>query len=563
VLVKLAGAVNINEATGQLTSTFKNTPQTPFESLTLHLFNGERAAQATPAYCGDYHATATFTTYSGGVQPPTESNPAEFQITSGPEGTPCPGAVLPFTPSLQAGSTNPQGGAFSPFSLTIKRPDGNQPLTGLSVLLPKGAAAMLSNVTPCPEPPVGQEWACGPESEMGHSTASSGLGGDPFTLGGTVYLTTGYDGAPFGVLDRTLAAAGPFNLGYVNVRSRINVNRETAQATITVDPGPRGEGLPTILKGVPVQLKQVNVTVDRPNFEFNPTNCTPQVVGATLSGSQGTNAAVSSPFDVSNCAALPFAPTLTASASGHGSKVNGTAFTVKVTSSPGQANIGKTFLTIPAALPSRLTTIQQACLDTVFEKNPASCDEGSNIGYAIAHTPVLRNPLQGPAYLVSHGNASFPDVEFVLQGEGITLVLDGKTDIKKGVTYSRFESVPDAPVSTFETVLPAGPHSALTANVPESEDFSLCKTTVVMPTEITAQNGAVIQQSTKVAITGCGSVLGVKYTRSQLLTKAMKACKKDKKKSKRLACEKQARKKYVVNTNVKGKKKHAGGKKHG
>jgi hypothetical protein len=556
VLVKLAGEVEINPTTGQLTSKFKNTPQTPFSSLTLHLFNGERASEATPAYCGSYHATATFTTWSGGVQPPTESSPA-FQITSGPNGTPCPGATLPFEPALQAGSTNPQGGAFSPFSLTINRPDGDQAMTGLSMLLPKGAAAMLSNVTPCPEPPVGQEWTCGAESEIGHSTASSGLGGDPFTLGGTVYLTTGYDGAPFGVLDRTLAAAGPFNLGYVNVRSRINVNRETAQATITIDPGPRNEGLPTILKGVPVQLKQVNVSVDRPNFDFNPTNCTQQSVTATLSGAQGTNAAVSSPFNVSNCAALPFTPTLTASASGHGSKADGTAFTVKVTSSPGQANIGKTFLTIPAALPSRLTTIQQACPDSVFEANPATCDEGSNIGYAVAHTPVLKKPFEGPAYLVSHGNAAFPDVEFVLQSEGITVVLDGKTNIKAGVTYSRFESVPDAPVTTFETVLPAGPHSALTANVPESENFSLCKTPVAMPTEIVGQNGAIIKQTTKVAITGCKGVLGTKYTRSQLLAKALKACKKDKKKSKRLACEKQARKKYGAKQAAKKSSKKA------
>jgi hypothetical protein len=343
----------------------------------------------------------------------------------------------------------------------------------------------------------------------------------------------------------------------VDVRSRINVDPNTAAATITVDPGPRGEGLPTMLKGVPVQLKRINVTVDREHFEFNPTNCTPLAVTATLSGSEGASTPESAPFEASNCANLPFSPKLTAEAAGHGSKADGTRFVVKVTSGPGQANISKTFLTIPAKLPARLSTIQQACIAATFEANPATCPEGSNIGMAIAHTPVLRSPLVGPAYLVSYGSAAFPDVEFVLQGEGILLLLDGKTDIKKGVTYSRFESVPDAPVSMFETVLPAGPHSALTANVPESAKFSLCGTSLSMPTEITGQNGALIKTTTKVAVTGCAS----RNKKSEALAKALAACRKEDahSKKKRSACEARARKKYGAKSARKtGKGKKAG-----
>ena len=201
---------------------------------------------------------------------------------------------------------------------------------------------------------------------------------------------------------------------------------------------------------------------------------------------------------------------------------------------------------LPIALPARLTTIQKACPDAVFEANPASCPEGSNIGSATVHTPVLKSPLNGPAYLVSHGNAAFPDVEFVLQGEGITLILDGQTDIKKGITTSTFNSVPDAPVSSFETVLPEGPHSALTSNVPQSKNFSLCGQKLTMPTTITGQNGAVIQQNTPIPVAGCGAVKAFKATRAQRLAKALKKCRKQFKhrKKKRVTCERKARKRF-------------------
>ena len=215
----------------------------------------------------------------------------------------------------------------------------------------------------------------------------------------------------------------------------------------------------------------------------------------------------------------------------------------------GQANIQKVDLQLPKQLPSRLPTIQKACLASVFESNPAACDEGSLIGTATIHTPVLKNPLTGPAYLVSHGNAAFPDVEFVLQGEGITLVLDGKTQIKDGITYSKFESAPDAPFTSFETVLPAGPHSALTANVAERKHFELCGETLEMPTTITGQNGAVIERSTRITIEGCGAVKAAKtrrLTNAQKLGKALAACRKryEHAKAKRLRCEKLARKRY-------------------
>jgi hypothetical protein len=376
-------------------------------------------------------------------------------------------------------------------------------------------------------------------------------------LKGEAFLTTGYKGAneitsPFGLLVRTDAThVGPFNVGIINVRSQINVDEHTAAVTITTDPGPRGESLPTFLKGVPVQLKQLNVTVERPEFQFNPTNCETKAITGVLHGDEGANTPVSYPFQATGCASLPFKPQISVEIdSSEISRSEGIGMTVKVTANTGDANIKKTKLVFPTSIPSRLTTIQKACDDHIFNVNPAMCPEGSHIGTAIARTPVLRSPLVGPAYLVSHANASFPDAEFVLQGEGIKLVLDGKTDIKNGITSSTFETVPDAPVETFEVKLPRGPHSAF------SGFGDLCAAQN-LPTEFVGQNGAPLDSTTKAVVKkGCGAVQGVK--KESELAKLLKKCKKLKNHKKRVKCEATARKQVkAVATCKKKNKGHA------
>jgi hypothetical protein len=220
-------------------------------------------------------------------------------------------------------------------------------------------------------------------------------------------------------------------------------------------------------------------------------------IGATVRSTTGTVSTVSFPFQSVNCATLPFKPRLTALTEYRASKADGAYLHVKVTSGPGQANIAKVKIDLPEQLPARLSTLQKACTAAVFEANPASCPADSVVGTGTAVTPVLKSPLTGPAYVVSHGGVAFPDLEIVLQGEGITLVLDGGMEIKKGIISSAFKAVPDAPISRFDLVFPEGPHSALAAN------RNLCKTTLKMPTAITGQNGAVIKQVTRIAVSGC------------------------------------------------------------
>ncbi len=261
--------------------------------------------------------------------------------------------------------------------------------------------------------------------------------------------------------------------------------------------------LPTIEQGIPLQIRTVNVSIDRAGFMFNPTNCSPLSLDGAIASSEGARALVSSRFQAADCASLPFKPRFTVSTWGGTSKKLGASLDVKVTSSSRQANIGKVFVSLPKQLPSRLTTLQQACPEATFAANPATCPAASVVGTAKAITPVLNEPLSGPAYLVSHGGAAFPDLLVILQGQGVRLDLVGNTNIKKGITTSTFAAVPDAPVASFELKLPQGPHSALTATLPASARGSLCSTKLVMPTTLTGQNGAQVTQSTRISVQGC------------------------------------------------------------
>ncbi len=494
-LVKLAGEVVLDETTGQLVSTFKDTPQLPFEDFEIHFFGGDRAPLATPATCGSYTTDAEIAPWSG--NPPTMSS-STFHISSGPNGSPCQ-SPAPFAPSLTAGTTSIQAGGFSPFTMTMSREDGEQNLQAIQLKMPPGMSGTLSTVKLCGEAQA-NAGTCGPESEIGGTVVSVGVGGDPYTVtGGRVYITGPYKGAPFGLSIVNPAKAGPYDLGKVVVRARIDVNEETAALTITTDDeGPYK--IPTIIDGIPLQIRHVNVNINRPGFTFNATNCSPLKITGTLSSTQGSSSALSVPYQVTNCAVLAFKPKLTATAGGRVSRLNGTGFKVKLgyPAGPYDANISRVKVELPKGLPSRLATLQKACLASVFEANPANCPAASVIGHATATTPVLPVPLTGPAYFVSHGGEAFPSLIIVLQGYGVTVHLVGSTFISKaGITSSTFKTVPDVPVGTFELSLPAGPYSALTGL------GNLCKQKLMMPTEFVGQNGALIKTNTRIGLTGC------------------------------------------------------------
>jgi hypothetical protein len=509
VIAKLPGTVAANPTTGQLTGTFKEAPQLAFGQLKLHFKGGARAPIANPQTCGTYTTTSVLEPWShreanGSAGTPDATPSSSFGIGG------C-ASTMPFNPSLIAHTTDPAAGSYSPFVLSFSRGDREQDFSGLTETMPPGLVGKIAGIPLCGEAQA-NAGTCGPESQVGSTSALAGPGPEPFLdTGGRVYLTGPYGGGAFGLSIVVPTKAGPFNLGNEVIRAGIHINPDTAQVTVTTNP------LPQSKDGVPFRLRTVTTEIGRSSFIENGTNCGASAITGTLSadlpnGSPGSTAAVSIPYQSTGCQNLKFAPQLTASTQGNGTtKGNGASLTVKISAKQGpaqpagqeEANIAKVDTSLPLALSSRLTTLHKACTEQQFAANPAGCPAGASVGIAVVHTPLLNVPLMGPAILVSHGGRAFPDLDIILQGEGVTIDLVGNTDIKKGITYTKFESSPDAPFSSFELKLPEKENSILAAVK------NLCETKLVMPSEITAQNGALMKQSTHIAATGCSGSLSV------------------------------------------------------
>jgi hypothetical protein len=549
VMIRVAGKVDPNPVTGQLVTTFEDVPQLPFSHFHFAFRQGQRAPLATPPACGTYTTQAELTPYSDPSQALKDT--ATFTITSGSEGGPCPsGGTPPFEPSVTAGTVNNAGGTYSPMYMQVTRDDTEQEITRFSAQLPAGLTANLSGIPFCPEADIEgakkvtgvaeeAEPSCPAASQIGSTKVGVGVGSALAWSSGRLYFAGPYNGAPFSVVAINSAKVGPFDLGTVVVREALSINPETGAVTIDAK---ASDPIPHILDGIVIHARDIRIYVDRPNFTINPTSCAPMTFAATVdgAGADPSNPADQTPvtiddrFQAADCSSLGFTPTFTAQASGKTSKADGTSLHVGISypkdSLGKQANIHEVRVELPRQLPVRQSTLPKACVEAQFAANPAGCPPASIVGYAKAVTPILPVPLEGPAYFVSHGGAGFPDLDFVLQGYGVTIDLRGETFIgKSNIISTTFKTVPDQPVTSFELTLPKGPYSALTNN------GDLCHVTktvavkekvrkkvkghirtstrkvhkkvfakLVMPTTVIAQNGAELHQNTVIAVRECG-----------------------------------------------------------
>lgn len=485
VTVKLEGAVRADPVTGQLTTSFLDNPQLPFEHLRLTFKGGDRGLLATPAQCGPATTSASLAAWSGQQATLTSS----FDVSFDGAGAPCP-AALPFAPAFSAGTTNPLAGALSPFTLSLGREDGTQALSTLNVEMPPGVLGYISRVERCDEA-AAAAGTCGEGSRVGSVRVESGAGANPYALPGRVYLTAGYKNAPYGLAIVVPARAGPFDLGTVVVRAAINVDPLTAALKVVSDP------FPQVVKGVPLRMRSVALSIDRDGFMFNPTSCAPQVLRGVIGGAGGASATVDKRFQVSGCKALGFAPKLSlrVGAKGKTGADKVTPLTATVTQQPGQAAMRSVRVLLPLTMAANLEPIQNGCPLEIFQAG--GCAASTKIGSATATTPVLPGGLAGGAWFVRYPGERLPRIVVQLRGEVAIDLVARIVITKKFQLQTTFGEVPDVPISSFRLAFRGD------RNAPLNTVRDLCRWRSYAGVSFAAHNGRGLNQNVRMGVDGC------------------------------------------------------------
>jgi hypothetical protein len=508
IVVKLPGRVSPDPGTGQLTATFAENPQLPFEDLKVSFFGGALGALRTPATCGSYTTTTDLTPWT--TPEGVDAHPADsFAVTGAPSGGTCAtsGAALPNKPGFLGSTAIPRAGAYSPFGLELTRSDDSQELQAIDTTLPAGLTGKLAGIPYCPESGLAAAAArnrpgdgalelsspsCPAASQVGTVTVGAGAGPTPFYAQGKAYLAGPYKGAPLSLAVITPAIAGPFDLGDVLVRTALYVEPETARIHAVSDP------FPSILQGIPLDIRSIALNMDRPSFTLNPTSCEKMSVLGTSTSVLGQTVGLTSPFQVGECSKLAFRPSLKISLTGQTKRAGHPALKAVLTYPKGgaYANVARAQVSLPGSEFLDQGNLNKVC--TQPELKSQSCPAKSIYGKVKAWTPLLEKPLEGNVYLAVGFGYKLPALVAELDGQ-IRVLLKGKvdTDKAKGIRNT-FEAVPDAPVERFVLEMKGGKKYGLLEN---SEN--ICSKTQKAEAAFTAQNGAVDSYGVTIA-NSCG-----------------------------------------------------------
>jgi uncharacterized repeat protein (TIGR01451 family) len=441
ILLKLPARVALDPRTAQITISLEDLPQQPFSELSLKFKDGPRAPLRMPSACGSFSSHYEITSWAD--HRPLQGS-SSFSVDHG-----C--ATKPFEAELSAGSVSESAGSPSSFLVELRQQSGEENLSRASLQLPRGLAAALGSVPLCPENDA-RSGTCPASSEVGSVAIALGPGPAPLWVPesgrspGYVSLAGPYRGAPYSLLIAIPAQAGPFDLGTILTRAALYINPRSAQGRVVADP------LPQILAGVPLDYRVIRIVLDRPNFLFNPTDCDPASINANLTATDGEQFAPSAAFRVTDCAALPFRPSLGLRLSGALGRNGHPGLRAVLRSHPGEAAIAAAAFTLP---PGELLDLHHLGALCPRDEAPAGCPAASRFGQARFYSPLVAEPLDGPIYL-REPTDGLPDLIAEVRGARLHLFLHGDTAAPHGRLQIRLSKLPDIPLSKTVITLTGG-----------------------------------------------------------------------------------------------------------
>jgi hypothetical protein len=484
--IKLVGNVDISP-TGQVHNVFADQPEVPFTRLDINLNGGDRAVLANPNDCSPHNGHVTLTGWNGKTK----------QSAPGVTATGCPTAV-PFAPTIDEAGSNPdQGGANTTSHIVISRADGQDDIKNLKLSLPAGAVGSLAAVPECAIA-LAQAGSCPAESRVGTVNTTVGTGTSLLTTAGSLYLAEPSVPGDAATLALTVPArAGPIDLGQVVVLNRIMLRpSDTGVDAVTSD-------IPNIFGGVPLHVRKIEITVDRPGFFLNPTGCEPRALTAAFTGCTGQQSTSTMMLHGTGCDKLPFGPKLRliAGAKGQNAQLEHPPLKAIVTQTPAEANIKSAQVILPDLLRPNSPEFNipgGLCTDTQFDQG--GCPKLSEVGSAQVTTPVLPFQLAGPVYVVQETGSILPKLYVVLRGRGLQVVLRARNSFQGIRTVNTFDNLPDVPQARFELNIGGGPNGIL------NNFYDACGVAAQhrkFDYTFTGQNGKVVKTNTMLEQEGC------------------------------------------------------------
>jgi Ca2+-binding RTX toxin-like protein len=416
-----------------------------------------------------------------------------------------------------AAPTNTQAGAHSNFNLSYDT-TGSDDIRNLTTQLPPGLVGNPQSAGFCVPIQFNAD-TCPSNSKIGSASSAvtatlpMGAGTVPLTVAGDVYnmIPQGNDPATLGIILRSntlpsqIVAADPVKLiGHASTRSN-----DFGLNTTILDI-PRTAHV-TLLLAIPadldIHIDTTSLTLNA-SFMTNPTSCKPAPTQIIATSYEGNTAAATPPpsFTPTNCAGEAYHPNLgvTIDMSKDAAHILNPDLTTDVTQGINEANSKRVEAILPSTVQANNEALNHQCTASSFPLDPSlpqGCPANTQVGTAVARTPLLSQPLQGPVYLIQNVGL-LPKVGLDLKGPLPARIIGNATptaDLRLDNVFGDTPpGLPDVPLSSFRLTFGGGPGGLIVATE------GVCKGPSQYNAVFDSFGGQHVTQQSNAKVIGCG-----------------------------------------------------------